>query len=156
MSEFPDNIIQTLKSRFQEKFPNSAVVGRAVRANDPTRTIGIWTEAWEPDMDSHQIGQLEPAVGTYRINIQNVILSPDEEEGRKEFTISAKLVKVILYRDPVLRVALTSLNEGIEASSELLKRYGVSRQRYNVGQLSGTWNFLATTSFWVETEVIEG
>lgn len=157
MTAFPSNVVDVLHTSLEShlQVDGYAIINRAVRPGDPNLTVGIVSEDWAPIEGSEQIGQIEPALGRYRFSIQNLVISPDEQLGREFFSSAAKMIKVILYRDITLQLALSELEEELLTTVERFKRSGVTRQRYVSGQLSGIWNFVATTSFWIETEVTQ-
>jgi hypothetical protein len=81
-----------------------------------------------------------------------MVKSLEEQEGRVAFTLHAKMVRAILYRDPDLRVRLGGLQEELLSTAERVKRYGVMRQDFLTNELQGTFVFLASTDLFVETE----
>jgi hypothetical protein len=154
MSAFPGNVVEVLNQYFAEHFDDYWVVNRAVRAGDPHKTIGIVAENWEPVEGSSELGIREPILHRYQFLIHNLTLSDDEVIGRDYFSNISKLIRVILYRNPELQLSLHELSEELLGQTERFKRSGVTRQRYAPGYLSGTWNFVGITSFWIETEII--
>ena len=95
----------------------------------------------------------EPTISRYRIDVQNLVKSTDETTGRNLFSVNAKLIRVLLYRDDVLGGNLRALSEDFLGSVERFCRYGVAQQRFFTVQAQATWSFLCTTTLWVDTEV---
>lgn len=150
---FPTNVIEVLHGRFTETFPDHEIQDRPLRYTDPARSVGLYVSTWVPDEEnSKQIGQVEPALSTYLVRVQNMIQAADEVDGRTMFTVDAKIVRAMLYRDPSLRVALGSLTEEMFGTIERLQRFGVRNQSFLNNELEGQFVFLATTDFWIETE----
>jgi hypothetical protein len=158
MSEFPQNIVEALITHFDTTsslLDDHAVIGRSLRPSDPQFAIGVYADEWRPDQESVEIGintAGEPTLNRYEIRIENSVLSPSEDVGRSEFSVNCKIVRVMLYRDLTLHVALRALSEDRMGSRETVQRFGVSRQQLMSGAMSSQWMFLATTHLWVETE----
>ncbi len=152
---FPHNIVEVFQTLYKERMPDHEIITRPVRIADPNLSLGIYVMDWMPDMSSLQIGQEEPALARYRIRLQNLIKHTDEQEARGLFATSAKIVRVILVRDPALRVRLTELQEEILNSRERLLRFGVAQQSFLNNKIDRSFTFLATTDVWVETETVQ-
>jgi hypothetical protein len=105
--------------------------------------------------DSQQIGQMEPALNRYELRIQTLVKHSNEEEGTALAALDGKSVRVILYRDPNLKVRLLALSEEQMSSRETLKRYGVRRQNLLNTDIKGVFCFLTTTEIWVESETVQ-
>lgn len=149
---FPGSFLNIFQQLIERHLPNHAVLLRPARNTDPVAAVGIYAASWVPDTDSFQIGQYEPAINHYLIKLQNIQKSFDEEMGRAVFTAAAKVIRVILYRDPDLRVQLLGLQEEILRSVERVTKYNVLRQDFLSSKLGATFFYLATTDIMIETE----
>ena len=154
MSVFPGGVVDEIKANLTTNFVDYPVVARAVRPNDPHGTLGVTANDWEPIPTSHEIGANQPTLQVYKFSIMNLSLSADEETGREHFTNTAKMIRVILYQDSSLRLSLQNLQETDSFYIERFKRLTVVRQKFVSGDLSGIWNFVGTTIFHVETELL--
>jgi hypothetical protein len=78
----------------------------------------------------------------------------DEERGLATHSVLSKMVRSMLYRDDALRVGLLALSVVMNGSTERTKRYGVNRQNFVSNELSGSWLYLSTLEFQLETETV--
>jgi hypothetical protein len=135
-----------------------SIVDRALRPQDPNKSIGLFSVDWVPDLNSLEMQgpdlPAEPTMQRYNFRIQNYIRSADKTGGGRLFANDAKNVRAILYRDAELGVRLRAIEEDTLGSREHVKRYGVRTQRYLNNEFSGTFVFLATTEFWIDTETV--
>ena len=158
-SVFPSNVVQLVKTRAQLIDSDLYVTGRPLRESDPVQSVGVFGMQWVPDenyyaMGSTSLGRSEPSLQTYLITIQGFVKDADEERGLDVHAILSKKLRSMLYRDDPLRVGLLALSVVMNGSTERAKRYGVRSQRYVSNELSGTWLYLSTLEFWLETETI--
>ena len=152
MSAFPSNVVDILAERFELLMDEHTIIKRTIRLNDPNPCLGIFAVEWQPQIETVHMGQEEPVLNRYLYQIQNMVSHYEEQQGRDLFSINAKVVKAILYRDANLKLSLQALSETILDTRETLKRHGVARQRYTSGQVASNWSFIATTDYWIETE----
>ncbi len=147
---FPSVFVNEIVKCLEDMLEGHHVVPRPLRSEDPGFTVGVWAEEWVPDEDSYQIGQQEATIARYVIRVQNSVKAAEESIGRALFSLNAKAVRVILYRDPELAVRLRSLQEQVLGSTERVTRFKVTRQRYMTARLNG-FLFIATTDLTIET-----
>jgi hypothetical protein len=110
-----------------------------------------------PDDDSFEMRGLpsgihEPSLSSYLIGIQAFVKDGDEERGAAVHGTLSKLVRTMLVNDATLRVGLRSLSVTTSGITERTQRFGVRTQRYLSNELSGSWLYLSTIEFWLETE----
>lgn len=144
---FVDAIIETL----QYWIPQAQVVPRQPRITDSAFVIGVYPATWVEKPDAKEIGRPEGVINTYTIKIRVMRKSMDEAMGRALFSNDSKLVRVILYRDPSLEVRLGGLQEVLLGSTETVQKFGVVRQEFESADMTGSFIFLATTDYFVET-----
>lgn len=149
---FPGSIVAQIAESLGDFLPEHSIALRPLRQTDPNRSIGIYSANWTPVADSAMIGQQEAPLARYTIRVQNMIKAMDEAEGRAAFTLEAKAIRAILYRNTDLRVRLAGLQEELLSTVERVKRYGVVKQDFITNELSGVFVFLASTELFVETE----
>jgi hypothetical protein len=149
---FPDTFVSLVADHISSVLTDKIVVTRPVRETDPSETIGIFPTSWRPDDMSAQIGQMEMGLSRYTLTIQNIVKSMDEVEGRRRFSLHAKLLRAILYRDDGLRVLLGGLEEELMGTKERVKRYGIVSQNFVSNEFPGAFIYLGVTEFYVETE----
>lgn len=152
---FPMNVVDEIVDRLPTLMPDHTVVGRALKMIDPAQSVGVYPVNWDAIESSQQIGQEEPALQRYLYRVQNMVRSGEEDFGRQMFSFDSKTIRVVLYRDPVLRVRLPLLTEELLDSRETVKRWGVGRQQFLNTELQSEFTFVAQTDFWVETESVE-
>lgn len=150
---FPVNVVDVLFDRISVGMPDHVGTRRSLSPSDPMLSFGVFATEWATDEDSMEIGgTIEPLLNRYRLQVQNMVLSTDESLGRDTHTANSKIVRTILYRDPVLHASLRGLEETVLGSTERVKRFGITRQEFLSGARSSQWMFLTQTHFWLETE----
>lgn len=151
---FPTNGLMVLYDRLAFIAGVELVVRRPIRPIDPSFTIGVMSQDWEPSGDPEMKGRSnpDPTLGRYIYTIQALVKHSDVDEGLRLHAYMAKKIRVMLYRDPELRVRLQSLAEDDLGVHERTQRWGVRRQNYMSNEVDGTWLHLSTTEFFLETE----
>lgn len=152
--EFPQNIVDILKVFLKEQYDDEgwSVVDRPLRPADPAKSIGVYAYDWQPTAGSEEIGPLMgPTLATYLIRVQLLVKHSKEEEARAMYTVVAKNMRTMLARDPELRVRLAALSEVDLSATERVHRWGVRSQRYLNNEIKGTFLYMATTDFFVQT-----
>lgn len=150
---FPATFVRAIRESLERYMPNNFIVERPLHMEDPSGVVGIYAEEWVADQDSYVMGgQLETVVSVYGLRIRNVVKATDEEAGRALFANDAKTIRVILYRDPDLRLRLGGLQESMMSTVERFKKFRVMRQEYASARMSGVFQYVATTEVAIETE----
>lgn len=154
---FPNNVVTLMVDRFKLLDGDLYVTSRPLRESDPNQAIGIFAEAWVPDEESYELkgagpGQHSPTLSKYIISIQAFIKDADEIRGLATHNTMGNLVRRTLYHDAPLRLALNSLDIEDNGHGERLMKWGVRNQRYFSNEIKGTWLYLSTLEFWIETE----
>lgn len=162
---FPNIAIDVMEERFKLLDPagDLQVLKRPLATSDPTQCIGVFGAMWTPDNESLEMrgsmgspdpGPQEPTIGRYSIAIQAFIKDMDEVRGAAVHSVLSKMVLAMLYRDQPLRLALAGLNATLFGSTERLKRWGITTQRFLNNELDSEWLYLSTVECWLETETI--
>lgn len=154
-SGFPMNVVDELKTSFETLMIDHTVISRPLRFADPARSIGVFVADWTPTQTSQQIGQKEPSLARYQYRVQNMVKTADEVTGKAWFSLDSKSVRAVLYRDPTLEIRLPALIEEVLGTREIVKQWGVGRQRFLSNELRSQFLYLAQTDFWLETEAIQ-
>lgn len=154
---FPQNAVTLIADRCALIDVDLAVFKRPLRESDPRQSIGVVGQQWLPDEESYEMrgappGIHEPSLSHYLIGIQALVIDMDEERGLAVHSVLSKLLRTMLYRDDPLRVSLRSLSVTLSGSTERTQRFGVRTQRYMSNELSGSWLYLSTLEFWLETQ----
>lgn len=152
---FPTNVCNMLTTRFKQLWPDTDVKQRPLTKEDRSETIGIYPALWTPDEQSKEMRGIspgEPTLSQYLIMIQAYIKDSDRERGAAKHSVMAMRLRNVLYRDAILRVAFQSVNAADLGVTEYLKRWGARTQRYFSNDLAGTWVYLSTLEFYIETE----
>lgn len=148
---FVDKIIEVLLPRF----PNHSVVARSLGLSEGADAIGVFPAEWRPELDSKEIGSIEPTFGRYIIRIQNLRIDADEIAGRASFVSTCRMIRAILYRDPALRLALGGLTEVIGDHTERVKIFDVTKQDYLSAKMGDVMTYLCTTEMVFVTETTQ-
>lgn len=156
---FPNNIVDLLAERCALLDDELFVIKRPLRNSDPNQSIGISAALWTPDDDSQEMrggnpGPSEPTLSRYTIAVQAFVKDMDEVRGLATHSVLSKLVRNMLYRDNPLRIGLSSLSTLQDGVTERARRWGIATQRYFSNELDGSWLYLSTLEFWLETETI--
>lgn len=153
---FPTNGLMVLYDRLALIEGVALVVRRPIRPIDPSFTIGVTSQDWEPNGGPEMRGRTnpDPTISRYIYAIQAFVKHSDVDEGLRLHAYLAKKIRVMLYRDPDLRVRLAALTEDDLGVHERTQRWGVRRQNYMSNEVDGTWLHLSTTEFYLETETI--
>lgn len=151
--DFPDNAVDALVAALEAGVNfEGGVVRRPLRPNDPNFMAGVVASMWSPE--EWAIGQYDPAITRYSLQIQTLVRSADEEEGIALHSRLAKRVRVMLYRNEELRLQLGRLSTTEAGVTERTLRWGVSGQRFLSNEVNGSYLYLAVTDVWYDTEIV--
>jgi hypothetical protein len=132
------------------------ILARPISPTDPSRSICIFPTDWAANPADKLIGGgLEPFQSEYKIAIQNSLIHGDIEVGRSMFSVDAKAIRAILYRDTDLHVALTSQVEVFMGSSERVQKFDVLRQEFMASRMNVGFMYLAKTEIVITTETTQ-
>lgn len=133
------------------------ILPRPIAPTDPNRSICIFPSDWSANPADKLLGvpNREPFENTYKMVIQNTVIHGDTEEGRRLFSVDAKAIRAILYRDQAFHVALTSQVETFMNSIERVLKYDVLRQEFMASKMPVGFMYLAKTEFVITTEVTQ-
>ena len=156
---FPNNVVELVTARTRLLDTDMFVTKRPLRESDPNQSVGVFAAQWLPEEDSYEmvaapVGRHEPTLQQYIITVQAFVKDMDEERGLATHSVLSKMIRSMLYRDDPLRVALGSLSVTTDNSIERTQRWGIRQQRYFSNELSGSWLYLSTLEFWLETETV--
>ena len=156
---FPMSLVTPIMESFERLLPEHQVVARSLGLSEGTDTIGVFPSAWRPIENSTLMGMTlgnmastEPSLGSYAIRIQNLRIDADEIIGREAFNNTCKKIKAILYRDPVLQLALRSLTEELLGTVERMKKFDIVKQDYLSSMTNMGMFYLGTTEVIFQTE----
>lgn len=153
---FPNNVASLFIERFSTLDPDLNVVPRRLRTTDANESVGVWPRQWTPDADGYemngQLGGSEPTISRYTLVVEGFIKDMDEEVGLVRHAVLAKMIRSMLYRDTTLRISLRALSVTLFGTTERTQRYGIATQRYLSAELTGSFMYLSTLDFWIETE----
>lgn len=154
--EFPMNIVDILRDRVNDRLlegSGAECILRPLTPSDPNFSIGVFPFDWLPEEDSQEIGGGGvPTLQRYFIKIHLMVKSADPEEGRAIYANESKKLRLMLYHDRALGIALSQLREQSSEHVEQFKRARIQRQRFLNNELQGRFIFLSATDIWVETE----
>lgn len=148
---FPGNIVTCLQPFLAGLEGVDNVIGRVVRPTDPNGTVGIAVSSWIPT--TQEIGVGEP-MGSYSVFVSTVQRYTSEVEGRRNSSLLVKSIRVLLYRNRDLHVALHQLTETISGLTESVSRARVKQQRFIDDKMQNAFLFLSVTQLDVDTDIV--
>lgn len=155
---FPNNIVNALALRLATVDPtDTTMFKRPLRHTDPSQSIGVFGALWVPEQESLEIGHFpagEPTLGVYQLGIQFFIKDGDEERGLASHSVFSALGRRVLYRDQQLRILLAALSVSDGTTREAARRWRVVNQRYMNNEIEGTFVYLSTIEFTLDTEIL--
>jgi hypothetical protein len=151
---FPNNVVSLVATRVGLLDPDLTVLRRPLRESDPVQSAGVFATQWLPDEESHEMKGLghDPSIDRYNVALQAFVKDMDEERGLAVHSVMSEMLRTMLYRDTALRVGLSSLSTNLNGVQKRTTRWGISTQRYFSNELQGSWLYLSTLEFWLETE----
>lgn len=156
---FPNNAVDLIATRCGLLDADLWITKRPLRESDPVQSIGVFGSQWNPAEDSYEMrggapSTHEPTLSSYLIGVQAFVKDMDEEKGLATHSVLSKMIRAMLYRDAPLRLGLRSLSVVMDGSTERTQRFGIRTQRYLSNELQGSWLYLSTLEFWLETETV--
>jgi hypothetical protein len=153
---FPYNAVGAIAEHAQLLDPDLFVTQRPLRSSDPIQSVGVFGQQWEPDEQSFEMrgvpGIHMPTISGYLLGIQAFVKDTDEVRGAADHGALSRMVRTMLVMDPALRVSLRALSVTTSDYTERTQRFGVRTQRYLSNELEGSWLYLSTIEYWIETE----
>lgn len=147
---FPENAVDVLFNKLLILDGIENVERRALDPVHPNASAGVFASGWSPT--EWEIGAGD-TMGQYQLFIQTLFKHTDQAEGRAISSKVVKSVRVMLYRDAALRLALGSLNETVLGVKERVLKWGVIHQRYTEASFRGEFCFVSSTSIRLDTEM---
>lgn len=151
---FPNNVISLLQPLLAGIDADITVKRRPLRNDDPNESVGIYGSVRQPDTQSLEIGHQnphEPTISRYHLGIQGFVKDGDEERGLAIHAILSQKIWSVLYRNATVALNLPLLT--VTDGNERVRRWGVENQRFLSTEIEGTFLYLSTLDFWVETSV---
>lgn len=156
---FPSNVVQLVHARVKQKWPSTGAHMRPLRHTDKVNSIGIFPSDWTPDVDSYEFPQVMesrpagfPTVQMYLITVQAFVKDMNPERGIRVHSLMSKAIRSLLYHDKPLAVGLQSLRVEMDGVSEVIQRRYISRQKYISNEIDGSFLYLSTLQYSIETE----
>ena len=148
---FPDNIVEVLKSHLAAVDGVTEVITRMMEPTDANGTLSVVCDMYVPE--EMQMGSFDPAAGTYKFMLAHLVKNTDGEDGNRTHRVVAKAIRLMLYRDTALRVALGQLREG-EDPIERVLTWDISTQRFGSTDITGQFVYLSVTELNIHTETV--
>lgn len=152
MTTFPYTFVDPIVDALRRNMNSEVLVEPRPLNPFDTNSVGVYPVTWAPVADSELIGQVEPTLNNYLIQVANVLIHGDDIEGRRLHGADCRSIRAILYRDDALRVALGGLAEVLFGSVERVKKYNVTRQDFLASRLNVGFTYLCTTDMIIQTE----
>ncbi len=157
---FPSNVVQLVVARMKQRWPNTGINPRPLRHTDKTQSIGVFPVDWSPDEESHEfrppglpvVAVGFPTVQSYRVGIQAFVKDMDSEKGIRTHANMSKAIRSLLYFDTPLAVGLRQLSVVMDGVTETIQRQMIPRAKYISNEIDGTFLFLSTLQYSIETE----
>lgn len=154
---FPNNVVVTLAQEFKGAAADGidTVLMRPLKPTDPDVSLGVFAMDWIPG-EYEMAGKvnIDPTLSTYHFGIHAFVKHGNREEGLLKHALLTKMVRLMLYRRESLRVRLSQLNEASFGVVERAQKWGIRQQRFMANELEGSFLFVSTTEFWLETETV--
>ncbi len=152
---FPNNVLILLYQELVQLEGIEYVGVRPLKPEDPPVSLGLFVIDWVPgELEMAGTPNPDPTISTYLYGIQALVQHANREEGLLKHTLLSKMIRSMLYRRESLRVRLSQLNETSLGVTERTQRWGVRQQRFMSNDLEGSFLYLSTLEFWVETESV--
>lgn len=129
---------------------------RMLTTTDPDRSVGVFPATWLPNHDSYEIGNPsgEPTLQQYQVGLHILTKDSDRLRGLDEHTALARRVRMVLYRDTILRVALGSLTVQDSWGTESFRKGWATSHRYLSKELgNNSLAYLSVLDYTLETEM---
>lgn len=127
-----------------------SVVRRPLRPTDANPSAGVMAANWKPGEKA--IGQRQPIINLYELEIQVLYKHVNEEEGLEFHSGLSKAVRRMLYESTDIPVRLAANTEDLFGNRERFHRLTVSGQRFMANEVKGQHLFFSVTDLTVETE----
>lgn len=155
---FPNNIVNLLAVVAPSIDQDCSVVKRPMQITDADQTVAITAIDWAPQTETTEIAGWspgEPTVQIYKIVIQGLIADMDEAAGLARNSAFAKLLRDMLYKNKVLRIALQKLEVKDQAGQVIERTLGwhVHSQKLANNEVDGSFMYLSTLELWFKTQV---
>lgn len=152
---FPNNVADVIFEALRTGIPEiQLALRRPLRVEDPSWTLSVYPTTWVPDtIEMNGQDSFEPTDTTYSFQIQTLIKTTDEQEGRVWAAYLAKSLRLILYRAQSFIVPLRQLKESrADGSIERYQRSGIKQQKFAANSLNNLFLQYSSTDYWVQTE----
>ena len=156
---FPSNVIQIVAARMHQLWPSTDVKMRALRVTDKGTAIGVFPSEWTPDVDSYEMQQMpnprpagHPTIQSYLINVQAFHKDMEPERAIRIHSLMSKRIRSLLYHDTPLALGLQALRVELDGITETIQRRMIVRQKYLSNEIDGSWLYLSTLQYLIETE----
>lgn len=153
--DYPMNAVKVIADRIDTWSEDLFVCKRPLRSSDPVQSVGVIPVSWTPEIDTLEMRgrpNAEATLNRYNLGIQAFIKDMDEERGLASHSILSKRIRGMLYRDVTLRASLAALSVSAGGGGERAQRWGVGAQRFLTNEIDGSFLYLSTLEFWLETE----
>jgi len=148
-----EHIRNAFRETFEEVVPGTEFHERRLLPTDGQYAIGLRVANWQHLPTSAQIGQVEPGLGVFTVQVQNMVKGMDEVQALKIYDVQCSLVRAVLYRNAQLRLRLFGVDEEISGSAERPKRMGVRKQDFLDNRVGQQFTYLCVTEVYIETEI---
>jgi hypothetical protein len=150
-ADFPNNVVLEMKQIWDLEPGVEGVFMRPLRPMDPNVCLSIVPLRWEPIAD--EIGSnADPVIGRYHYAVQVMIKHGEQEVGLAVHAVLSKRIRSMFYRSNAVRIALGHLRVDRDGIIERTGKWGVSSQRFMSNEMRGSFVYLSTMEFWLETE----
>ena len=131
---------------------------RMLTTSDPNTSVGVFPSIWLPDEDSFEMknqgGPNEPTLQRYQIGLHILTKDSDRLRGLATHTAYARHVRMVLYRDNLLRLGLGQLTVTDSWGTESFRRGWINSHRYLSTEIgNNTLAYLSVLDFTLETEM---
>jgi len=157
---FPGNVVKNVALAMETIDAGVKVFKRPLRNTDPQQSIGVFAQAWGPNMESLEMQNIGnagapqmPTLQEYILGVQAFVKDSEEERGLNTHSVLAQRTRSVLYTNAPLQVIFSNLSATLDGGwTESMCRWGIRTARYFSGDVAGQMLYLSTLEFWIETE----
>lgn len=150
---YEEMVLEILREHLKDVHGVSHVVMRLLNMHDKTQTLGITLNEWVPDEYEIAGGFHEPSLSHYEFTLGHVVKHKDEATGLKIHREVAKYLRMGLYQNADLQLALRSIvnvsHDGFRTERTHLIR--VTRQQLDNNDINQEHWFLSATQLRIDT-----
>lgn len=154
---FPYNLVDIVATAMDDLDGRIKVLKRPLDTTDLDMSCSVIPSNWTPQVDSREMqGKFipEPTLQQYVLVSQGMVKDFDEERGLRRHSQLARAIRVLLYRNPALQVALRAQAiTDASGTTERVQDLVQMDQQFLGNETDGEFIFLSSLRLRVVTQV---